>query len=376
MRLHHRAGVVLYEPPSGISPAVASFLFENGQSERAFAVALISLARKGIVKIGQKQGKFFLNRLIDGDSSLPREEFVILPEVFPGPSSDSYAFGLSDHQRLSGAFQIFVQEIETNAIPDLLSPHFGVWVAGIVAIATIVLREVISGQILQKELSAQAMIYPILIMIFGGYCLLAAVRVWPSTLRKLATYLPGVDRPRMPLTPNDVIPIVLTMSAFLGFAFLAALTSLDFSLLLTAAILLPSVFRRLLEAPTSAGRAVLADLYGFREFLSRADADRLNRENQPGSSPKTIEEYTAFAVALRVEKSWGEEFTGELLELIQMDSTTPRIPDTAFDSSEPIQLNIGTPKSETGVSLNEPASQDSGVPKSQHPQAKRGDHTP
>src|SRR5581483_2802582 len=38
------ARVTRYEPPAGISPALAAFLVESGRCERSFAASLISLA--------------------------------------------------------------------------------------------------------------------------------------------------------------------------------------------------------------------------------------------------------------------------------------------------------------------------------------------
>jgi hypothetical protein len=91
-----------------------------------------------------------------------------------------------------------------------------------------------------------------------------------------------------------------------------------------------NVFSRyLLNAPTSAGRKALAELTSFREFLSRADADRLNRDNTPGNTPDTLEPHTAYAVALGVEHGWGEEFAGDLLEMLEADqaySLSARLP--------------------------------------------------
>jgi hypothetical protein len=328
MRLRRRAAVVVYDPPKGISPAVASFLFENGQPERAFSVALISLAGKGVLKIDQKNGQFLLSRLKDNLGSLPREESAILPELFMTTSLDSCAFDLRDSSRLTSAFRTFEKEIETVAIPGLISPHTDVWIAGAIATAALVIREVILSPIFQRNVSLLSLVYPVLIMILGGYCILAAVRIWPATQRKLASLLPGVNRPRRPLNYNDMIPFALTMSGSLGFAFLATMTSIDFSLLIIASISLVTIFRHLLEAPTRTGRAALTGLNGFREFLSRADADRLNKENQPGISPEILEGFSAYAVALRVEKSWGEEFTFELLELLQLDRASIGVPPT------------------------------------------------
>jgi Predicted membrane protein (DUF2207) len=116
------------------------------------------------------------------------------------------------------------------------------------------------------------------------------------------------------------------------------------------------IFKGLLEAPTNAGRALLAKLDGFREFLARADAGRLNQENQPGETPETLEKYTSYPVALDIEHAWGEEFTENLLEMLQFDLAYGRgagvltgLPDVLPNNEEEfgqnvLQLNIPRPK--------------------------------
>jgi Predicted membrane protein (DUF2207) len=128
---------------------------------------------------------------------------------------------------------------------------------------------------------------------------------------------------------NDAIPILLTGTAMVGFMFLAVLTSTKFAGLAAAALALNVLSRYFLNAPTSAGRRTLAELWAFREFLSRADADRLNHQNQPGKTPLTLEPYTPYAVALGIEHGWGEEFAGNILDLLQVDqaySATGKLP--------------------------------------------------
>jgi hypothetical protein len=82
-----------------------------------------------------------------------------------------------------------------------------------------------------------------------------------------------------------------------------------------------------MESPgpvSAAAHDVLSELSGFREFLARADADRLNRENSPGRTPEVLEKFTAYAVALDVERGWGEELAENLLELLQFDQVYGR----------------------------------------------------
>jgi hypothetical protein len=172
--------------------------------------------------------------------------------------------------------------------------------------------------------------------------------VWPATFRKLISRLPGVNRPSRPFNISDIAPIVLTISALLGFGLLASSTSNQVALLVSAVLFMDVVFHQLCEAPTAAGREVLEELKGFRAFVARADADRLNRENDPGATPQVLEANTGYAVALNVERGWGEEFTGNLLQLFEIDSAysfpTPSVhsPESLWPHEEPIQLNIFT----------------------------------
>ena len=126
-------------------------------------------------------------------------------------------------------------------------------------------------------------------------------------------------RPRRPFEALDLAPVVLTGSSLLGFAFLGALASVRFAVIVTALFGGNAVFRGLLKTPTRSGREILTKLEGYREFLSRAEADRLNGENEPGYTPDVLENCTAYAVALDAEHGWGEEFVENVLEMVQFD---------------------------------------------------------
>jgi hypothetical protein len=157
------------------------------------------------------------------------------------------------------------------------------------------------------------------LILVGCTSFVAALRVWPGLLKKLSTYLPGSGSPRRPLNLNDVIPLFLTGTAVFGFIFLSVLITTKLALLLAGALAMNVFSWHLMNAPTSAGRKALAELAAYREFLRRADADRLNRENQPGQTPQALELDSAYAVALKVAGGWGEEFAATILDLVQVD---------------------------------------------------------
>jgi len=325
LRPQRRVVVTRYVPPEGISPAVAAYLAERGLCERAFAAALVSLAAKGFIKIQEQQLSFVLEKNCDSAASLPAEESMILAALFPG-ASRAYTFDAADYGRLRVTFDEFADVVENTAEPELFSSHRTLWIVGMTYSLLAVLSVPLTVPIFRNRISFLSVAYVSIWILLGGSCLVAALRVWPATLRKVASYWPWDDCPSRPFDLNDTIPFLLTASALMGFGFLVSLTSARFALLLAGAVFLTALSRHLLQAPTRAGRKVLAELMDFREFLSRAEASRLNRENLPGETPQELEKYSAYAVALDVERSWGEQFCEDLLEMLQYEiAYSPRL---------------------------------------------------
>jgi hypothetical protein len=310
--------VARYEPPRGLSPAIAALLVENGRCERSFAVALVSLATKGFVRINQKDDWFIIEKLRDTDAQVSLEESTVLLALFPR-GTKTCSFNSSDSTRLFEAYKDFKSTAQGIATTELISTHVVLWLVGFAYSLTVLEPLLFSAPTLGNGLSMGSIGFMSILIVVGASCFVAALRIWPTTLVKFASLVPGTRGPRRLPNLNDGIPILLTAAAMLGFMFLAILTSTKFASLAAAAIAMNVFSRYLLNAPTSAGPKALAELASFREFLSRTDADRLNRDNTPGNTPRTLEPYTAYAVALGVEHGWGEEFAGDLLEMLQID---------------------------------------------------------
>ncbi len=311
--------VTQYDPPQGVSPALAGYLRENGRCERAFAAALVSLASKGYLRIGQQKDWVTLERLRDADSSLPAEESIILATLFYPPSIHTYKFNSRECTWLSQTYDKFRKTMDEDVAAGLMSAHSLLWFSGIIYSVLALAYLFQSAPVFSEIASPASVVYLSIFIFLGSSAFVAAVRAWPPTLWKIASFFRRDGRPARALDFADLPPIVLTASSLLGFGFLGALTSLRFALLLTSLFFVNVIFKGLLEAPTNAGRALLVKLDGFREFLSRADSGRLNQENQPGQTPETLEKYISYAVALDAEHAWGEEFTENLLEMLQFD---------------------------------------------------------
>jgi hypothetical protein len=334
-----KVGVTRYDPPQGISAGLAGYLSESGRCERAFAAALIALASKGYIEIQQQKDWFVLEKLREPDEALPPDESVIPPVLFSPEGVHTYKFNGREYGKICKAYKKFSETAKGIADPTLISAHAGLWWCGVV-ISCVILALVITSF---PGVAVASLAYLGLWVLVGGSSLVAALRVWPATIQKLTTFLPGSKRRRRALDMNDAIPVILIGPILLGFSFLAYWTSLRFLTLAVALIIINFVFQHRLEAPTKEGRKTIAELENFREFLSRADADRLNRENNPGQTPEILEKYSAYAVALHVEHAWGEEFTANLLELLQFDQAYDVLlpkPAMSGTKDEIIQLNI------------------------------------
>jgi hypothetical protein len=355
--------VTQYDPPDGVSPALAAYLRDNGRYERAFAAALVSLASKGYLRIRQHEDWFTLERLRETNSSLPPEESEIIATLFYPPSIHTYKFNVRECNWLSQTYVKFNETMDGIAKPTLMSAHSFVWFSGIAYSAIALVYLVYGAPVFSENASVAGVVFLSAFVFFGGSAFIAAVRAWPPTLWKIASLFRRDGRPARAIDAADLPPIVLTASSLLGFGFLGALTSLRIALLATSLFCVNVIFKGLLEAPTNAGRAVLSKLEGFREFLARADANRLNHQNSPGETPETLEKYIAYAVALDVEHAWGEEFAENLLEMLQFDLAYSRgtgvlkgLPELLPENNEEfgdniLQLNIPGPKKRVKASL-------------------------
>jgi hypothetical protein len=339
-----------YEPPTGTSPALAAYLFENGRCERAFAAGLAALAVKGYLEIRQRGDWFTLKRLRESDDRLAPEESTALAELFPY-GNDVYKFDERENSRLCAAFYKFKDALEKIAEPKLISSHRAIWWIGVACLVFLVLRVALSLSFATNLTTFASIVYVSIWCALGGLSLVAAVRAWPSTFRRIATWVPMTKGPRHPLSWIDLNPLWLTATAALAFGFLATTTSPRLAALVVVCTLLALIFWNGLKTPTTQGRRLICDLTGFREFLSRAESDRLDRANKVGITPEQLDRYTPYAVALDVEHSWGEEFTEDLIEMIQfgrvMEIQDIPVPVPSYEGSDTefgdsiIQLRLG-----------------------------------
>jgi hypothetical protein len=337
LRWRHRGGVRVaqYDPPAGISPAVAAYLWERGVSDKPFVVALMNMASKGWLKIEQGPADYLVSR---GDPSEPLEdeEQVIAEELFRGLTSEHYAGGVlvstinerTDSACLSQLFTLgrtarsVRNALESAVEPELLSAHFAWFVPGLTLSLWCLLAALypeIDG--LWHSQGPGPVLVPALAFV-AIWALLATIKTLPATVYKLMSRLPGRTPRPLPFVKGDRTVLMMLLVAAASLAVLAWISSAQFALQFGACLLANLFGLVALRAPTASGCALLEQLSDFRMFLAEVDSDRVNRINAPTASSPAAEKYWAWALALDVEHAWGEQFTAAILNRLGPESAT------------------------------------------------------
>jgi len=85
-------------------------------------------------------------------------------------------------------------------------------------------------------------------------------------------------------------------------------------------VLAHGIFIWLMRAPTPAGRHVMDEIEGFRNYLDTAERDRLDRMRSQAMTPEVFESFLPYAYALGVENNWCARFAREMPQEIRQQS--------------------------------------------------------
>jgi hypothetical protein len=77
----------------------------------------------------------------------------------------------------------------------------------------------------------------------------------------------------------------------------------------------------------------------------RTEADRLSRKDHAQGSPLNFEKFSAYAVALEIERGMGEDFATQLMQVLEFDnaysfSLLPSVLNTGVAENHFLQLNL------------------------------------
>jgi uncharacterized membrane protein YgcG len=298
-----RAGTVvpIFSPPDDLSPAGMRYLTKMGADNRTFAAALVDMGVKGHIRLVEEDGGWFsrkktrIERLSSG-TALPSEEQAALDRLCM--PSEQIVMEQKNHATFSAAKSSLSEILKDRFEGTMFKRNYGWAIAGLfLFIAALWLA--CSAVVIATDGSSLWQIGVVL------GCLLVTALLWlgfhDSSTGKCLLSLLGF--------------VTLSVAAGLGMpVFGQALSSgwwLPVVLPLLALPLIISAFWWI-AAPTPDGRKLLDHIAGFKQYLSIAEQERLDRMTAPQDTLEVFEKYLPYAIALGVENRWADRFAGVL----------------------------------------------------------------
>ncbi|HWS75965.1 MAG TPA: DUF2207 domain-containing protein [Quisquiliibacterium sp.] len=313
-----------FDPPPGISPALAGYIRDWGWSGswREFTAAAISLAVKGLLLFDQHDGGLTLKRagkpapgpeLRPEYHALPPGERALLSWI--DGSGGVAVVDSTNGPALAKALQNFKSAIEKENRGRFFRRNLGWFAAGLFLTGVAIGAVLVFGSLREAEI-ALLVGTTFATLFIGGFAGVVAVQAARSLLtgRTLRVVIPAA--------------VHLAVLVFMGVAFLTQFAGIDdirsesfrrsllegfqqhsFPLVLVAGFAaLNGLFYYLLRAPTAAGRPVMDHIEGLELYLRTAETARLDMAGAPQITTERFERLLPYAIALEAERPWSEAF--------------------------------------------------------------------
>jgi len=296
--------VPIFAPPDDLTPAAMRYVSRMGSDNRAIAAALVDLGVRGKLRMEEEEGgwlksdKSWLRRQPGAAfTDLPAPEAAFAAELFE--DGDELLLAQSNYKTFQSAREALNSRLK-KAYEDRLFVRNWRWSLGGLAVfaAAIALA---AGAVLLAESEARGA--TVFVIAIG--CFLGAWLIYRASLIGEGS--------------GTTLKVVAGLAAVVGIALTAILLPLAIGTgrilpLLVPLLALPVVVSAFwwMAAPTAEGRRVLDRIAGFRQYLSIAERQRLDRMHPPEDTPELFERYLPFAVALGVENRWAKRFASVL----------------------------------------------------------------
>jgi hypothetical protein len=311
--------IPLFEPPKGISPALANYIRDWGfgrEKWRAFTAAALSLAVRGLLRFDQSGDTLTLKSTgkapPGGFGALPAGESAIWTWV--NEHGGVAIINKDNGESVAKVGDKFTSSIESENKNRFFRRNLGYAIAGIAMTFLVIVGVARFGGLQENDVAILTAFgfggfifgiaaMQILPLIFGGLNFDSLFRIVFS-LAFFAIFISTTASILRGMFPNGfggTLPQLWSYIESYPFAFV----------IVTAFTTINGLFVFLLRAPTSLGRPVMDQLAGFRLYLETAESDRLNM-NAPEITADRFESLLPYAVALDVEKPWSDSFAAAL----------------------------------------------------------------
>jgi uncharacterized membrane protein YgcG len=342
--------IPLFGPPDEMTAAAVRYVRRMGSDNRTFTAAILDLAVRGHLKLAEVEKTMSVERRNGGKPIAP-PELAAERALFPDHST-ALKLKQDNHDTIEKARDALSDALEKTYARRLFHDHMGWSIAGaLLTIAVIALTLLSTWATRGWDVFAD-FATDMAFLIIGGLLLAYVVR-WVYH---------GLIKGRVFSLLLHAIQVLFGLLLGLGFIAAAAEIVDDVPGWLQAApVAMPLILFPLavsafywMKAHTVAGRKIVDQIEGFRQYLGVAEEARLEALNPPDKTPELFERFLPYAVALDVENHWARRFAG-VLAAAAATNTTATWYAGGHGWSDPVGFanNLGDNLSETIASASE-----------------------
>lgn len=293
--------VTRYSPPAGLSPAAVRYITTRGSDFRTLAAVISQLAARKSIRVEPLGGsRYKLSQLMADKAtidSLAPEELRLLQIIFDdGPE---FTIDTSRATILNMFASVLQEKLQKQLGAKYFISHLGYIALGIL----LAFLTSIVFALVRHPKDAFTAIFLTAWFFFCGCIigLVIAMTVVPNLIRALR----GLGGYKQLLV---AFAVVAGFGVGFGFVLreLARGISRDFAGVLLLLVAVHPVCAPMLRRYTAAGRDALDQIEGFRQFLLKAEQDRLQRLNHSEDVPASDLQFLPYAIALDVREAWGD----------------------------------------------------------------------
>lgn len=281
-----------FNVPNDVSPATLRYLYKQKTDQKAFAIAVINMAVKKVIKISKGEDKnsdYLLQRDSANTTILAKEEKSVYNKLLGKRAkitiSEAYAVEISDAK--SALEKDLKQQVN---LKDYFLKHSKqiVFSSLITAAAVILFMIFVQGGFIG------------LLLFFTPFLAVGATTIYFGIKNLINTYGLSLFLIFFGLAFGG-IPLYMLLTQVHNIA----IVPLVFIIAVTVMFI---TYIYLIKAPTAFGSRLLSEIEGFKMYLQTAEQHRLNLLNPPDLSPQLFEKFLPYAMALDVENEWGAKF--------------------------------------------------------------------
>ena len=315
-------GVVVprWEPPAGLSPALVNYVDNRGFADggwTALSAAALNLAVSGRLVLEDFKSSLTLKRVAN-ESGVPEGGpwRAARQTAADAGSAVGETSLLSAIDRAGGTLVIdkangpAVQRLGTAFRAAIESEHRGKYYSanwGLILLGVALSAAILAAIVLFGNLSEEGIGIVIIPVFAAGFVTLMLGGLVKSVRRRV-----GLARRILSVVVLAFFALV-ALTIFGGLLSMIALEAVETHQLpllvcVGGIVLVNGLFYFLMGAPTPLGATLSTEIAGLRQYLTLAEAERMNMAGAPSMSPSHYETLLPYAVALGVEEPWSRTF--------------------------------------------------------------------